>query len=337
MSAGVPTKHAVKRFRHVCIRPNGRMTSKERTESEGMNRMTVARRGRTYRLTRMLFPGRDYRRLDVTGAWDDDCYAAYTTYGCTGVLWHNRAGARPPDVAKLPGLKWLEVEGATRDLSWVSQCSNLVSLAAHFRVNKGGATSLTIDVTQLTGLRHLMIGGCRVRGVEGLRTLETLDLEVFDQLDPDEPIWPDGLLSSPSIIRIAAASPLNMDLDVIASPQLEELRLSPARLRWLGPLRRCTALTTLDLTLPADASPLDVAPLRDVPTLATVVIRGDRPVTGLESLAAGPALRYAQIGAPRTGPPPHLPEGWTGDDQELRYAPQVASSSEASATADPAT
>jgi hypothetical protein len=138
-------------------------------------------------------------------------------------------------------------------------------------------------------------------------------------------------------LKVASATPLDWDLSVIASPQLEELRLSPARLRGLGPLRRCTALTTLDLTLPADDSPLDLAPLRDVPKLATVVIRGDRPVTGLASLAAGATLRYAQIGAPRTDLSPHLPEGWTVDEQELRYAPEAASSGEAPATADPAT
>lgn len=281
--------------------------------------MTVPRRGRTYRLTRILFPGRDYRRLDVTGPWDEDCYAAYLAYGCAGVLWRNRGNARPPDVAKLPGLQWLEIEGHTRDLSWVSQCTDLTSLMAQFRVRKGTTRVPTVDVAPLNGLRHLMTGGCRVLGFTDLRELETLDIEVFDPPDPEDPGLLARLASTPSIIRVAATAPLDVDLEAIASAELEELRLAPVRLPGLEPLGRCTTLHTLDLTLPAESSPLDLTPLSQLASLAILVIRGDRPVANVESLASSRGLREAEITAPLADTPPRLPPGWSTSDDSLSY------------------
>ena len=302
-----------------------------RREAAGV---TVSRRGRTYRLTRILFPGRDYRRLDVTGPWDEDCYAAYTAYGCTGVLWRNRGNTRPPDVAKLPGLRWLEIEGHTRDLSWVSQCADLIALMARFRVSKGTHRVPTVDVAPLTGLRHLMTAGCRVLGFTELRELETLDIEVFDPPPPGGPGLLDGLRSSPSIIRVAATGPLDVDLEAVASAKLEELRLAPARLRGLEPLGRCPALSILDVSLPAGTLPLDLTALSEVPSLAVLIVRGDRPVTSVESLTACPQLRYAKITAPRATAPSSLPAGWSSSQDELRYDRQDSGSGTAT-TADP--
>ena len=281
--------------------------------------MTVSRRGRTYRLTRILFPGRDYRRLDVTGPWDEDCYAAYTAYGCTGVLWRNRGNAQPPDVAKLPGLRWLEIEGHTRDLSWVSQCTDLIALTARFRVSKGATELPAVDVAPLNGLRHLMTGGCRVLGFTELGELETLDIEVFDPPPLGGPDPLGGLRSSPSIIRVAATAPLDVDLGAVASAKLEELRLAPARLTGLEPLGRCPALNILDLSLPGETSPLDLTPLSEVPRLVVLVIHGDRPVTSVESLAACSQLRYAKITAPRPTTASRFPAGWSSSQDELRY------------------
>lgn len=281
--------------------------------------MTVARRGRTYRLTRILFPGRDYRRLDVTGPWDDDCYAAYLAYGCAGVLWRNRGNAQPPEAGKLPGLRWLEIEGRTRDLSWVSQCTDLVSLTASFRVRNGTTKVSTLDVGPLTGLRHLMAGGCRVVGFTELRDLETLSIEVFDPPAPGGPPMLDGLRSRPTTIRVASAAPFDVDLDCIASAGLEELRLAPVRVPDLEPLARCISLNTLDLTLAADSSSIGLAPLGALPGLEVVVIRGDRPVTNVESLATARGLREVTITTPRAGTIQRLPAGWSSSGDTWSY------------------
>lgn len=297
----------------------GRRLVPELYDRGGTAVLTVPRRGRTYRLTRILFPGRDYRRLDVTGAWDEDCYAAYVAYGCAGVLWRHRGKARPPDVAKLPGLRWLEIEGPTRDLSWVSQCTDLTSLTAHFRVRKGATTLATVDVAPLKRLRHLMTAGCRVLGFTDLPDLETLDIEVFDPPDPERSDLLAGLRSAPSVIRVAATAPFDVDLEAIASASLEELRLGPARLTQLEPLDRCSALTTLDLTLTAESSPLDLAPLSRLPRLAILVVRGDRPVANVESLAMSRELGYAAITAPLVGTPSSMPAGWSSSDDSLSY------------------